>query len=560
MDVFRMLSASDEFQVSNSTDEKRRQNIVKTECLTTWGTSSSNAESGIGSDDNINETIQDHKGKNRKNKKTLNNEDDLVTPWTLVKQYKLPQLVLVFNTRSGVNQEEKDHGKINFTVPFLFYRKYESEKVTGKSLRLLENGRLVDTGPEVIVPYQYNGWFSLLVEAKRPTPHYTIISQLISNRVARFLTGLRLLAYRLEQPPGKRNQYIPLSIPGGQTLRILAVFQEVRGIPLPTLDGRAKPVVEKRFAQCFTQAHEVVFVPMSSQGHFYTVASKNSKSESLVYSLKQLLSTFSLPLDVRLVSGPLPNKPPNFTGLLRLQNIKKSEVILACNVTELESPRMIEVDIHCGWCLQRLSVPDRRKKDHVYEKALALCRDRGELWRKQIKASLPVFPDASSHTKLVESALCDKRKIISSKSDIPKRKFGLDFRIGSPANIVKPFFTRNSFSKIDGSSKHIRDIQSLDIKPPDLIENVANRLSISRLSLSSGCDSENNSIGHSSRDKLKNLMKFRSRSEQPKKTFPIDEGILSPYGRVVDAICFEEEEENIYAEISDFNDIEMSYL
>ena len=62
---------------------------------------------------------------------------------------------------------------------------------------------------------------------------------------------------------------------------------------------------------------------MSSQGHFYTVASKNSKSESLVYSLKQLLSTFSLPLDVRLVSGPLPNKPPNFTGMFSIDPLNR---------------------------------------------------------------------------------------------------------------------------------------------------------------------------------------------------------------------------------------------
>lgn len=59
---------------------------------------------------------------------------------------------------------------------------------------------------------------------------------------------------------------------------------------------------------------QVVFLPFSASGRFYTTAHKSSKNPSHVYLMAHILKNHRLPLTVRLVCGYMPRVPCNFTG------------------------------------------------------------------------------------------------------------------------------------------------------------------------------------------------------------------------------------------------------
>lgn len=59
---------------------------------------------------------------------------------------------------------------------------------------------------------------------------------------------------------------------------------------------------------------QVVFLPFSASGRFYTTAQKSSKNPNHVYLMAHILKNHRLPLTVRLVCGYMPRVPCNFTG------------------------------------------------------------------------------------------------------------------------------------------------------------------------------------------------------------------------------------------------------
>lgn len=59
---------------------------------------------------------------------------------------------------------------------------------------------------------------------------------------------------------------------------------------------------------------QVVFLPFSASGRFYTTAHKTSKNPNHVYLMAHILKNHKLPLTVRLVCGYMPRVPCNFTG------------------------------------------------------------------------------------------------------------------------------------------------------------------------------------------------------------------------------------------------------
>lgn len=59
---------------------------------------------------------------------------------------------------------------------------------------------------------------------------------------------------------------------------------------------------------------QVVFLPFSASGRFYTTAHKTSKNPNHVYLMAHILKNHKLPLTVRLVCGYMPRVPCSFTG------------------------------------------------------------------------------------------------------------------------------------------------------------------------------------------------------------------------------------------------------
>ena len=59
---------------------------------------------------------------------------------------------------------------------------------------------------------------------------------------------------------------------------------------------------------------QVLYLPLSACGRFYSTAQRGSKGREHVYLMAHLLRTQRLPATVRLICGYMPRVPCNFTG------------------------------------------------------------------------------------------------------------------------------------------------------------------------------------------------------------------------------------------------------
>ncbi|XP_026274244.1 uncharacterized protein LOC113203666 [Frankliniella occidentalis] len=306
-----------------------------------------------------------------------------LTPRRFLEKYSLPRVVRVV-----AEQGSRQPLSGPLAQPLLLYRQYTSCKVLARSLRR-DKHAASETGPPLVIPDSYQGWFSLVRERSLQTRAkvYTTIQQLVSARVAVFLSKGSLTGFKLAHSPspgvdgdgglsGRRLQYARSTVRGGQVLRLLAVFEDNeagcssarsrrgpggpgglgasglgsrgsglgRALPLSRMGG-GQPT---QYAQCLTARNESVFVPVSAAGSFYAVATDDvvdgdadhgevdvDVDLSRVYQLPQLLRLTAepLPVKVQLVCGPIQSPlPGGFSGLLVLEDLQQEDVILACTL------------------------------------------------------------------------------------------------------------------------------------------------------------------------------------------------------------------------------------
>ncbi|KAK3930589.1 hypothetical protein KUF71_005323 [Frankliniella fusca] len=309
-----------------------------------------------------------------------------LTPRRFLEKYSLPRVVRVV-----AEQGSRQPLSGPLAQPLLLYRQYTSCKVLARSLRR-DKHAASETGPPLVIPDSYQGWFSLVRERSLQTRAkvYSTIQQLVSARVAVFLSKGSLTGFKLAHSPspggdgdgglsGRRLQYARSTVRGGQVLRLLAVFEDNEGgcssarsrrgpggpggqgaglgassrgsglglsraLPLGRMGG-GQPT---QYAQCLTARNESVFVPVSAAGSFYAVATDDvvdgdvdhgevdvDVDLSRVYQLPQLLRLTAepLPVKVQLVCGPIQSPlPGGFSGLLVLEDLQQEDVILACTL------------------------------------------------------------------------------------------------------------------------------------------------------------------------------------------------------------------------------------
>lgn len=217
-----------------------------------------------------------------------------------------------------------------------------------------------------------------------------------------------------------------------------------------------KAAAADKYAQCVCPRGQVVFVPLSTAGLFYAVLLAGPgggpppaegvgtvPAAQCAARVDALLSRAAPPLAVRLAAGPLPHPLPiGFSGDLLLEGFEEEEVILACALpTDWTSPRrlclmgtawaatgtggggslgstgsgssadaeapgaeaadaaglrLLEIDADARFLVSRAlsSAEAERRLFHtpLLRAALALCRERGEAWRCQVKVTHHICP------------------------------------------------------------------------------------------------------------------------------------------------------------------------
>ncbi|XP_076317699.1 uncharacterized protein LOC143229361 [Tachypleus tridentatus] len=131
---------------------------------------------------------------------------------------------------------------------------------------------------------------------------------------------------------------------------------------------------------------EVLFIPFLTSGKFYVVARRSSYSISHIFLLSNLLRVFQFPLTVRLISSGQLKLPSNFTGVVRLQEVKQQDVLLACTFRNGE-PVLVEIDLDSSFSLVKKRDDLRFQSSGIYQQMLKFCTEEADNWKKQIKVT-----------------------------------------------------------------------------------------------------------------------------------------------------------------------------
>lgn len=397
---------------------------------------------------------------------STSSSSEKLTPRQFLDKYSLPRVVRVVTPNGdGIKdcaESEEDAEQRRMLLgplaePLLLYRQYKSTKVQARSLQNTKAWRTI--GPSLVIPDSYQGWFSLLSpKGQLVAQCYSTVQQLVAAQITRFLTKTELTAYKLNDNKEiihdsvkKRLQYIKTSVQAGNVLKLLAVFEDVcsaqnsalsnKRLSLPLL-GRSQN--NSRYAQCLNHKNQMVFVPLTTTGQFFSVSlggRENSVLEARhapLYQLAQLLRDNRLPVRAHLVAGPLPSPLPiGFSGSLLLEGYQEEDVILACTLPHdaivgrsgnnssvtsplipvsknvASQPKLLEMDADSRFFLSRPLLHDfesRLFKSPLLQTALAFCRDRGDFWRRQIKVTHHIFPSQRAAVGVGEDEVAGRNK------------------------------------------------------------------------------------------------------------------------------------------------------
>ncbi|KAM7294052.1 uncharacterized protein LOC120843123 [Ixodes scapularis] len=335
-------------------------------------------------------------------------------PREFVRRVPLPQVV-------RIQERVQSPSSLDLSQPLVLYKAYKCRKVHARSLSPdVRSPGLSLAGPALVIPDSYSGWFAIISEDGHTAGYFTCLEQVALAQVSHFLArdplqGYRLLGYSEETGKAEYSRTVVLP---GQVLRFLGVYEDVN-IRL-SFSLRSFRKADTRYAKCYSPTGDVVYVPLSSKGKFYTVARKTSRSVNHVFLMSQLLKFAKVPLTVRLVSGPLPRVPCGFTGVLRLEHVQEQEVVLACSLQD-NRPTLLEIDLGSTFSFAPENDPRKvGKASNVYNQMLRYCMEDADKWRMEIKVAHHVVPHYRTLKKSLSSV--SKKSMDLPSSGIPTLK------------------------------------------------------------------------------------------------------------------------------------------
>lgn len=198
-----------------------------------------------------------------------------------------------------------------------------SVKVLAHSVVRLEGrdnrgARLVSLDQRLSIPLTYQGWFELLSEDGRSARPIQSVLELAKSAPDKCLVRENIKAY-LVNDEGKFTGENYKIIPAGEQLLLAGEIT----IPLLSKDAKVK------LLRCFDSKGTNIYLSFDQKGSFSPVALPGEITG--VFTMKEILKRFRLPLTVKLVLGVWPKVERNrFTGLVRLDWVYTDETAFLC--------------------------------------------------------------------------------------------------------------------------------------------------------------------------------------------------------------------------------------
>ncbi|XP_013784092.2 uncharacterized protein LOC106468223 [Limulus polyphemus] len=322
----------------------------------------------------------------------------LYSPREFVRRFSLPQVVTI---HEGMTHHVQTPTALDIGQPFLLYQSYNCRKVHARSLDRDKRGRAKAVGLPLVVPESYSGWLAVISDDGHTAGYFTTIEQVARARVPLFVTKNDVIGYQLPEPRDsvEKSVYTKVAVSAGQVLRLLGVYEDISSKSRGSLSGRNRNDRNRgKYAKCLSQMGEVMFIPFIASGKFYAVARRSSYSVSHVFLLPNLLRVFPLPLTTRLISGTQPKLPCNFTSVVRLQEIQRQDVVLACTLKD-GGPILVEIDLDSTFSFVKKLGDLHFQTSGIYQQMLRFCVEEADNWKKQIKVTHHVVPQLKDRAK-----------------------------------------------------------------------------------------------------------------------------------------------------------------
>ncbi|GFS24642.1 GRB2-associated and regulator of MAPK protein [Elysia marginata] len=249
-----------------------------------------------------------------------------------------------------------------------------SVKVLAHCLRRVEGHNLVRRGGQnlyattrlyavdqrLAIPISYQGWFELLSEDGKSARPITSVHELSKVKPDRCLVRENIKAYIPSEEGENTFDNTKIVLAGEQ----LVLNGEVS---LPTSSENTKI----KLLRCFDSKGDIIYLSFDQKGTFTPIAGENDFTG--VFSIRDVVRRFRLPLTVKLVMGVRPKVDPSkFTGLIRLDWVYTDETAFVCPI-EKNHVRLLPVPKDAPLQLVAATNQQAMKSTELYRSMVMKC-------------------------------------------------------------------------------------------------------------------------------------------------------------------------------------------
>lgn len=188
------------------------------------------------------------------------------------------------------------------------------------------------------------------------------------------------------------SNYIQKGVGAGSTLTIDSIFTAKWKTEAETGFFKKTKIkytlTEKKYLKCLDSQKDVVYVPLSAEGRFYTFYEQGKTGRHVVYRITEFSREFNFPLKVRLIYGTSPVRNVKFTDLLTLEKVEEIETIVACSIG-LDKHYLIDIPIKAGvyFKLQQYENVTESNESNL-KAAMAFTRKYVHHYQRRIRQSM----------------------------------------------------------------------------------------------------------------------------------------------------------------------------
>ena len=182
---------------------------------------------------------------------------------------------------------------------------------------------------------RFSGWFEVLPENGQPIEYFDTINAIVGIRPKQFLVRTSIVGYQLTVENGI-SSWMPWEIRPGEVLTTgIVQMDQKKSKKKPFFkrlfsSGKAgsKKEQELKYLQCFDIENREIMIPLIMTGVFSPVGDSASTNFDAVYTLRDLITAFTLPIKAQLIHTDSNTYDGIPSGVLTLNNLKDKETLL----------------------------------------------------------------------------------------------------------------------------------------------------------------------------------------------------------------------------------------